>query len=37
MREASLELERIRSSPEDLEAHIENDDEEDQVMEISRE
>lgn len=36
MREASIELERIRSSPEDLEAHFENDDEEDQAMEINR-
>ncbi|KAL1221388.1 Wall-associated receptor kinase-like 5 [Cardamine amara subsp. amara] len=36
MREVSAELEKIRSSPEDLEAHFENDDEEDQDMEINR-
>lgn len=36
MREVSVELERIRSSPEDLEAHLESNDEEDQAMEINR-
>ncbi|KAL1221391.1 Wall-associated receptor kinase-like 5 [Cardamine amara subsp. amara] len=37
MREVSIELERIRSSPEDLEVHTENEyEEEDQLLEINR-
>ncbi|CAE5964726.1 unnamed protein product [Arabidopsis arenosa] len=35
MREVSIELERIRSSPEDLEVHIEEEDEEETAMEIN--
>ncbi|KAG7660159.1 Protein kinase-like domain superfamily [Arabidopsis suecica] len=35
MREVSIELERIRSSPEDLELHIEEEDEEECAMEIN--
>ncbi|AEE36285.1 Wall-associated kinase family protein [Arabidopsis thaliana] len=35
MREVSVELERIRSSPEDLELHIEEEDEEECAMEIN--